>query len=211
MAESIPSNELEEKSPLEANPYRELVENFIDDAPHYNANQLMHSLDEHMIESMLTDAKEAKFPFERTNPDTGLKQLGFYSPNDILSQFELALQALDTAPNDPTWKKFVPRANGLRTAVDTVMQNRRLAEPFRLAVFKRQADMLKQKDLGTEANGQESPELKAFHDEVAEDLGEEGVESSGVSLFGVEQAQGIITGVPKSLRSVSEAPKSVEH
>jgi len=196
MPEPDGSAELEQTNPLEGNPYREFVEGLSQDAPHFNRDQLAHSINGSMIEAIVKDAQEGKFTYERRKPDTNLVELGVYSVDDIMGQLDLALQAIDMSPNDALWKNYISRSNGLRPAIGAVMANRRLAEPFRFAVYRRQGDIIKQKDLnsnGVEA-GRQNSEL---YEKAAEDLGEEGVEAAGVSVE-ADAARRLITEVPNN-------------
>ncbi len=177
------------KEILENNPYGETVRSLIHDAPHYNANQLSHFVGSSLLQEIVDSAKKGEFYSQIENQDTHETETYVYSVEDIISgQIETALQVQDIQPDNPNaWKVNIPRANGLRDAVMTVMQDKRLAEPFRLAVYRKQAELLKEKDHAEAGIITEVPEALRAHSEVLrqqaeEDLGEEAVEASDVHL-----------------------------
>ena len=180
MPEPTPNLEQEARNPLEGNAYRDDVEWLVENAKNFNNNQLAHNINEGLLESILKAAAAGEFQSVRTDPDTKEETVTTYSPDDIMKQLGLALDIQDTRPNDEAgWKSAATRSGGLRVAMGAVMGDKRLAEPFRLAVYKRQADRMKQKDTGVEAAGV-SPEVSKLREEAVEDLGEEGVESAGI-------------------------------
>jgi len=206
MTEQLDPNAELEKNPLEGSPYREDVEWLTQNSRHFNHVQLRHNINGNLLETIVQDAEAGKFTTKQTNPNSGAIEVITLGVDDIImSQFEVALQAQDTTPQDPnSWTKYIPRANGLRAAVGTLMTDKKLAEPFRLAVYERQAAIIKQRELGLDAIEQVSPEIIKLRDEAAEDLGEEGVESAGVSVSGVAEEASV------ARRMFGEVPPTVE-
>ena len=208
MTEQLDTNAELEKNPLEGNPYREDVEWLTANARNFNDVQLRHSINSNLVESIVQDAQAGKFTTKQPNAETGVMEVITLSVDDIfMGQFELALQAQDTTPQDDprNWTKYIPRANGLRAAVGTIMTDKKLAEPFRMAVFERQADIIKQRDLGPDAVEQVSPEILELRTEAAEDLGEEAVEAADVAVSGVSEE------ASAARRMLGETPATVEH
>lgn len=209
MPEPTPNLEQEARNPLEGNAYRDDVEWLVENAKNFNNNQLAHNINEGLLESILKDAEAGEFKSVRTDPDTKEETVTTYSPDDIMKQLGLALD-IQAQPDEAGWKSAATRSGGLRVAMGAVMGDKRLAEPFRLAVYKRQADRMKQKDTGVEAAGV-SPEVSKLREEAVEDLGEEGVESAGILEPEVAASKKILN-LELAEREVSpESQAKVEH
>lgn len=177
------------KQLLEDNPYGETIRSLIHDAPHFNANQLSHFLGSTFVQEIVDSAQKGEFYSQFENQESKQMETHVYSAEDIISgQIETALQVQDVQPDNPNaWSVNIPRAHGLRAAVMTIMQDKRLAEPFRMAIYRKQADLLKLKDEAEQGIITTVPEaLKAhseeLHAKAEEDLGEEAVEASDVQL-----------------------------
>ncbi len=176
---SVP--DFEREDPLANNPYKADIERLANDAPHFNEKQLTGLVNQTLVEAIIADAQAGKFNEQQKDPLTGAVEIKQYTVEDlVMGEFEKALQALDASPRSADWEQFIPSANGLRGAVSEIMKNKRLSEPFRYAIFHRQADIIRQRDADTEPIAIISPEVAAFRAEVADDLGEEAVEDSGV-------------------------------
>lgn len=163
---------------LSDNPYGQTVRWLIDAAPNFNNNQLTRHIGTSLIQEISDFAKKGEIFSQVKGETTGMTETLTYSVDDIFSgQIAAALEAQDDQPEDPKeWKIYIPRANGLRTAVMAIMQDHRLAGPFRQAVYEQQAASAR------EALSAYSEEL---HARAEEDLGEEATEASGVALEAV--------------------------
>lgn len=184
-----PDSAEQQKQILEDNPYGETIRNLIDDAPNFNANQLSHFIGSSLVEEIVASAEKGELYTQRENDATKELETFVYSVEDIIShQIEVALELQDAQPDNPNaWKVNIPRANGLRDAIMTVMQDKRLSEPFRLAIYRKQAEIMKDKDEAEQAIHTTIPEVVDVHAEelrhrAEEDLGEEAVEAADVRL-----------------------------
>jgi len=188
MTNQLPNQEHENTAevPLQDNPYGESVRRLIADASHFNPNQLSQMIGNGLVKDIVESAEAGKFFSQRKNEQTGEIMTIIYSVEDILNgQIEGALLAQDKEPDNPrAWAVNIPRADGLRDAVMTVLKHKRLSEPFRMAIYREQAELMKQRDEA--ASSFEIPELTAeqvaLRQKAEEDLGEEAVEASGVGL-----------------------------
>lgn len=181
-----PANEV-----LKDNPYGETVQGLIEDASNFNVNQLTRLIQSSLIEEIVASAERGEITSQFVNEETGQKETFVYTVDDIFAgQIATALQAQDESPDKPaSWGVNIPRSNGLRAAVMAVMTEKRLAEPFRYAVYHKRAELVRQKDLAASESGlvTEVPEAlraqtESLREKAEEDLGEEALEASGVEL-----------------------------
>jgi hypothetical protein len=171
-----------ETSELKASSYTDVVEGLVADSTHFNQTQLMHYINSSLIESIVGDAQSGALTTKRMNETTGDSEVVTLGVDDVMEQFELALQAQDMMPDNPkVWGNYISRSNGLRDAAKVVMGNKLLAEPFRLAVYKRQADLLSEKSSDIENLKVSTAELQQMREKASEDLGDEAVEASGIA------------------------------
>jgi len=181
-----------EQQILKENPYGETVRGLIEDAPHFNINQLARLIEASLIKEISESAEKGELSSQYKDSETNELKTIIFSADDIFcGQIAAALEVQDAQPTQPkAWAENIPRANGLREALMTVMKDRRLAEPFRHAVYHKQAALLREKDQQAapvqeiitgvpEALKIRSEEL---HSKAEEDLGEEAMEASGVEL-----------------------------
>lgn len=191
-----PENNTSPEKPSESL-FTQEIQRLIDDAPHHNERQLARIISEGLIQDITEAAQTGKLYTKVENAATEEKELVFFSVEDMfLGQLNVALEEQDRQPNNPgAWEVNIPRANGLRDALMTVMLNRHLKEPFRHAVY---AEQLKLRQQAEERRRAESakPELithvpEHLFEKVTEELGEEGVEAAGVEVH-VSTAQRIV-------------------
>lgn len=170
------------QEPLKENPFGATVRNLIEDAPHFNTTQLTRLVGESFVKEITAAAEQGEFFSQFKDEATQELATHVYSAEDIFTgQIAAALEAQDMHPKDPNeWKVHIPRSNGLREAIMVVMQDRRLSEPFRYAVYHKQAELLRNKDM--QAAGIETELSSELREKVEEELGEEAVEASGVEL-----------------------------
>ena len=184
MIDSDQPSSLEIEDPLKDSPYKDTVEALARDVPHFNETQMIHYVNDHLISAILADAENGLITTKQLNTTTGEKELFALDSEEVMFGLNVMLQALDTPDRVVSPFVSLPRANGLRNTIKVVMGNKKLADTFRYAVYLRDADRLKQRDerANHERSVHVSPEVLAMRTEAAEDLGEEAVADSGVSL-----------------------------
>lgn len=173
---------------LAENRYGDRIRGLVEDSSHFNPNQLSRMMSEGLVKDLVTAADEGRFFTQKENKETGEIETTIFSVDDIINhQIEAALIGQDREPgNSRQWLANIPRSDGLRAALAVVMTDRRLAEPFRMAIYREQADLMKKRDekeqgIITSIPEAISPKTEALREAAREDLSEEAFALTGPS------------------------------